>query len=371
MFTGCVVEHAGTFHIFYTGHNPNNPQALEVIRHAISKDLIHWTKDPDFELRPDGVIYANKHWRNWRDPYVFWNDQEKRWWMVVIATDASQPGAPNEFGKAVQGLLISDDLRTWKPMPPLPGGLGEECPDLFPIGGTWYLIGGSRYVSGPAPGGPFTLPAHHVIDFPGIYAGKRMFDGKRHVWVGWAWDGPAHTDEAVARPGVLSWGGFMCLPRELYAGSNGELLCRPVQEIVQAHRTVIAQPSAADPRTLPLPQDGMIECRATISPDADLTLTIREQPDGKAYYLIVRPAEGRITFATPASEWHRDHCRIDASRPIQLRVFTDGTIIECFVNDAYAITRRVYDLDGGVARVSSSGPLTVHAFELKAMKATQ
>ena len=25
MFTGCVVEHDGVFHIFYTGHNPANP----------------------------------------------------------------------------------------------------------------------------------------------------------------------------------------------------------------------------------------------------------------------------------------------------------------------------------------------------------
>jgi sucrose-6-phosphate hydrolase SacC (GH32 family) len=367
MFTGCVMEHAGTFHIFYTGHNPANPRALEVLRHATSRDLIHWTKDPDFEIGPDGIHYAAKRWRNWRDPYVFWNEAERRWWMVVIATDPEHAGGENDFGKAVQGLLLSDDLRTWTQRPHLPGGLGEECPDLFRIGDTWYLIGGGRYVSGPAPGGPFTAPPHNVIDFPGVYAGKRMFDGKRHIWVGWAWDGPGHSDEAVAGHGVLSWGGFMCMPRELYPGGQGELFCRPASEIVAMHATEISKPDPATPNVLPLPSDGMIECVADIEPGADLSLTIREQPDGRAYKLIVRPAKGRITFATPASEWHRDYCRIDASKPISLRVFTDGTIIECFVNDAYAITRRVYDLDGGVARAASSGALKIRTLTLKGM----
>jgi beta-fructofuranosidase len=249
--------------------------------------------------------------------------------------------------------------------PALPGGLGEECPDLFRIGDTWYLIGGGRYVSGPAPGGPFTLPPHHVIDFPGVYAGKRMFDGKRHVWVGWAWDGPGQTDEAVAGQGVLSWGGFMSMPRELYPGGQGELFCRPAAETVALHSKSVAVAPEPERTVLPLPSDGMIECVATIEPGADLTLSIREQPDGRAYKLTVSPSKGRIALATPASEWHRDGCRVDASKPITLRVFTDGSIIECFVNDAYAITRRVYDLDGGIARMSSSGRLTVQRFELK------
>ncbi|NLI01043.1 MAG: hypothetical protein GX446_16295 [Chthonomonadales bacterium] len=367
MFTGCVMEHAGVFHIFYTGHNPANPAALEVVRHATSKDLIHWTKDPSFEVGPDGVHYAAKRFRNWRDPYVFWNEGDRKWWMVVIATDPEQPGGENEFGRAVQGLLVSDDLKTWTHRSHLPGGLGEECPDLFRIGDTWYLIGGGRYVSGASPGGPYATPPHHVIDFPGVYAGKRMFDGRRHIWVGWAWDGPAHTDEAVAGHGVLSWGGFMCMPRELYPGGNGELFCRPASEIVAMHTKLLSSPGADTPHVLPLPSDGMIECVAEVEPGADLTVSVREQADGKAYRLIVRPGASRITFATPASEWHRDNCRIDPSKPISVRVFTDGTIIECFVNDAYAMTRRVYDLDGGVARVASSGKLSVRRFELRGM----
>lgn len=369
MFTGCVIEHNGTFHIFYTGHNPANPRGLEFIRHATSKDLVRWTKDPDFELGPDGVYYANKRWRNWRDPYVFWNAQAGEWWMVVIATDAQRPGGENDAGHAVQGLLVSRDLKTWTHRPPFPGGLGEECPDLFCIGDTWYLLGAGRYVSGPAPGGPFCTPTHHVVDYPGIYAGKRMFDGKRHIWVGWAWDGPGQTDQAVAAQGVLSWGGFMCLPRELYAGPQGELLCRPAEEIVRLHGRKIAEASPADPQVLPMPQDGMVECIVRPAPGQTVTLSIREQPDGRAYRLIVDTAAGTVSLATPASTWKREGVRLNPAEPLNLRVFVDGTMLECFINDAYAITRRVYDLDGGVCRVSAdSGPVHVDRLRLMGMR---
>ncbi len=358
MFTGSVTEHDGTFHIFYTGHNPGNPAALEVVRHATSPDLIHWTKEPEFTLGPDGVHYADKRFRNWRDPYVFWNAGKKQWWMLVIGTDPAEPGGENEFGRGVQGLLVSDDLKTWTQQPHIPGGRGEECPDLFKIGDTWYLIGGGRYVSAKASEGPYTEPPHSVIDFPGVYAGKRMFDGKRHIWVGWAWDGPGQTDAATAGNGVLSWGGFLCLPRELYPGGEGELFCRPAHEIVALHSKVLAEAPAADPTRLKPCADGMVECTVTVPADGEVTLSLREQPDGKAYRLTVRPSKGQIVLATPASEWVRDHCRIDASKPIHLRAFLDGSMLECFVNDAYAITRRAYDLAGGEARVTGAASVT-------------
>lgn len=358
MFTGSCMEHAGTFHIFYTGHNPNNPAALEVVRHATSRDLVHWTKDPSFTVGPDGVIYANKHFRNWRDPFVFHNDQTGKWNMVVIATDAREPGAGNEFGRGVQALLESDDLKTWTHRPPLVGGLGEECPDIFRIGSTWYMIGGGRYVSGPTANGPFTQPKHSVIDLPGVYAGKRMFDGKRHIWVGWAWDGSAPTDEAVAGHGVLTWGGFMCMPREMFAAGDGELGCRPPAEIVALHNQTAAQATPDRPAQIDLKQDGMVECTVTCPKDGEVTLTLHEQPNGKAYRLTIRPSKGEISLATPASEWTRDNCRMDASKPIHLRAFMDGSMLECFVNDTYAISRRIYDLAGGMARVTGATQVT-------------
>lgn len=235
-------------------------------------------------------------------------------------------------------------------MPPISGGRGEECPDLFSIGATRYLIGAGRYVSGTDVGGPYVEPRHSVIDFPGIYAGKRMFDGKRHIWVGWAWDGPATTDAAVAGEGVLTWGGFLCLPRELYAGADRELLCRPAAEATALFGKSVYEGDGAG--AIQLPGDCMVEVRVSVPSDGEASLLLRKQTDGRCYRLIVRPARGELALVTPASTWVRSGCQIDASRPITLRAFLDGSMLECFVNDAYAITRRVYDLDEGTMELN-------------------
>jgi len=363
MFTGCVLEADGLFHIFYTGHNPANPKGLELVRHATSTDLITWQKDPDFTLGPDGVIYATEGRRNWRDPYVFWNDGEQCYFMVVIGTSASD-------GRDVQGLLTSKDLRSWTHQPPLDGAPGQECPDLFAIGNTWYLIGGGAYSYADSPRGPYYQPRHNVIDAPGVYAGKRMFDGKRHIWVGWAWESPKLDDRDDGR----TWGGTMCLPRELYPGPDGELYCKPAEEVVRAFgRTVLdladrpnPLPSQAlswrysddalelgaaaelSPVRFDVPGDALITCVAEMDPTAELAIALREQDDsGEAYRFSVRPGRSQIAIGTPLSEWVRDGCAIDESQPVKIQVFVIGTMIECFVNDAYAFTRRVYNHGGG------------------------
>ena len=97
-----VVEGLGQFHIFYTGHNGRNPQGTEVVMHATSPDLVRWTKHPEEILAPDGAIYKNARVRDFRDPYVFWNEPEQCYWMVFFGNDAKS-------GKGVQGLAVSND----------------------------------------------------------------------------------------------------------------------------------------------------------------------------------------------------------------------------------------------------------------------
>jgi beta-fructofuranosidase len=233
MFTGSVVEKDGLFHCYYTGHNPSNPDGLEFIMHATSSDLVAWTKHPEDILRPDGLIYRigkksnpNAPWNpadwDFRDPYVFFNQDEGRYWMVFLADDAGT-------GKQVQGLAVSKDLVKWEFQPSLDVPFAQECPDVFKIGSTWYLIGGSAYLIAANPRGPYRTIGDSVIDPPFIYAGKRMFDGRRHVWTGWLRDREGNTDS-----GNLLWGGTQCLPRELYQADDLSLGCKPVGEALSA-----------------------------------------------------------------------------------------------------------------------------------------
>ena len=139
VYTGSVLEHEGTFHIFYTGFNPEHPDGREHIMHATSPDLIAWTKQPGHTFKADGVHYRDIGGEDFRDPFVFWNEEEKAWWMLLCARDGRN-------GQPVTGLCTSGDLVHWRQRRPLTGNWScpPECPDLFQTGGMWYLIASAQ-----------------------------------------------------------------------------------------------------------------------------------------------------------------------------------------------------------------------------------
>ncbi len=338
MFTGSVTEKDGTFHIFYTGDNGNNPRGVEFICHATSPDLITWTKHPEDVLAPDGAIYGNTRQRDFRDPYVFYNDVEKRWWMVFFGNDAKDH-------HGVQGLAVSDDLKKWEFQPPLAGAGGQECPDLFRIGDKWCLIGGDHYSIADAPRGPYRKPpVSEMIDRPNIYAAKRMFDGQRHVWTGWVWDIPSHRDGESG-----AWGGTQCLPRELYAGPGGQVLSRPAAEVVAMFQTTILErksfPVDAASK-FDVPDHYLLECHFQLDPKSELTIAMRCQPDGKAYRFVLDPQKKEARLSGPGFDYRRA-CPVETATPAKFQAFVQGTIIECFVNDQYAQSCRAYNYQHG------------------------
>ncbi len=369
MFTGSAVQGEGQFHIFYTGDNGSNPQGTEFIMHATSTDLIHWTKHPEDMIAPDGVHYKNAPARDFRDPYVFWNTIEKTYWMVFFANDA-------HTGAGVQGLATSKDLKHWEFQPPLDGAGGQECPDLFQIGDTWYLIGGDHYSIAKDPRGPYTAPQiSNVIDRPFVYAAKRTFDGKRNIWTGWLWDRSPRNDN-----GSPTWGGTQCLPRELYPGPGGQLYCRPAAEVstvfTQTVLDLARKPAIVTDAShweytptglaghgnagsascaLAVPDNYMLQCKLQMDPGAVFTLTLRQtDQSASGYHLILRPAKQEAEISSPAFHEPR-HITLDASHPITIQAFVQGSMIETFINDQYAFSCRAYDFPSGHLGLEVSG----------------
>ena len=345
MFTGCVTEKDGVFHLYYTGWNPRNPEGREWIMHATSTDLVKWTKHPEHGFRADGVQYRN---RDFRDPYVFWNADDNAWWMVLNTTDA-------KTDVAGVGLLRSEDLIHWKQRPPLrldpPLPVGErgtpECPDLFRSGDYWYLlytrgvqnIRRSKDILGPyRPCEPFALDGSILL------CGKRMFDGRRHIYIGPVGGGPYPV---------------MNLPRELYAGPEGQLYQRPVDEVTAAFtRTVLHfdKPRAvAAGFELETPDNYMLRCRVQLDPQATLSITMRELPDAPGgYTLNLRPKTQEADLSGPGFRENR-RCTLDPSKPIKIQAFVQDSIIECFVNDQVALTCRARTYPKGVLRFKVQG----------------
>jgi len=375
--TGSVIETGGVFHAFFTAWNPRNPAGREFAGHAISTNLIDWVKIPGDIAAPDGVIYRDHHERDFRDPYVFWNEDEQCWWMLIYAQDANTGGI-------VIGVYTSTDLKEWTAQPPIANLNGQECPDYFLIGDTHYLIGGFRYHYAQSIRGPYLNPQNPYLDTPMIYAGKRMFDGRRHVWTGFFRDLAGERDA-----GAMEWGGpNQCLPRELYAGPDGELFARPVDEVTAVFKQTVLDLASTPPVT-PAPQwnyDGsalvgrsahigsqqifdvpahyMMHARMELDAQAELTVVFREQSDsGDGYRLVLRPERGEAEINGPGFSYPR-RIMIDTSKPVTIQAFVQGTIIETFINDAYAFSCRSYNYPRGKLGFNVAGG-TVRLLDLK------
>jgi beta-fructofuranosidase len=372
VFTGSVIARNGAFHIFYTGFNPDHPGGREQIMHATSPDLIRWTKHPEQTFHADGVHYQFNRGEDFRDAFVFWNEEAKEYWMLLCARDA-RTGAP------VTGVAVSTDMKTWRQAPPLvtnwPGA--PECPDLFRIGKTWYLIsspsvGSTVYRTAADLRGPWSESEASSLDTPILYAAKRMHDGRRHILTGWIRDLAGERDG-----GGFQWGGHQSVPREVYAGPGGLLFSRPVPEAVAvftekvfdlktepAPETVtgnwvyagnaLAAEGAARCR-FPAPANYMLTCKVRLEPGAAFVLTFREQDALDAgYRLILRPALKEAEIMGPGFRFPR-RCPLDASKPLTVRAFVQGTIIECFVNDAFAFSARAYNFREGKLGLAVEG----------------
>src|SRR5699024_7312583 len=100
-----------------------------------SPDLVDWTEIPEDRFCSDDQIYAPLHFR---DPFVFWVEAEKCWWMILAAQKNGRTTR-----RSCVGLCKSKDLRKWQYCEPLYAPMDAqcafECPDLFKWGDWYYL----------------------------------------------------------------------------------------------------------------------------------------------------------------------------------------------------------------------------------------
>jgi beta-fructofuranosidase len=190
IYTGCVVEAGGLFHIFYTGHNKDLAEQgpfQQVLMHATSRDLVSWQKDAHWRLEPMIELFGSV---SWRDPFVFFNEEESRYWMLLTAH--LKEGPPQRRG--CTALLTSEDLVNWKAQEPIWAPMlfdAHECPDMFHVGDWWYLVFSqyrdawiTKYRMSKNPYGPWLVPADDAFDSPSFYAAKTASDGRRRFLFG-------------------------------------------------------------------------------------------------------------------------------------------------------------------------------------------
>ncbi len=205
--TGSVVQANGKYYCFYTGHKATTPR--EVILKATSSDGITWEKDRSFRMQAP----TNYSQDDFRDPYVFYDDEANVYRMVVAAIID---------GTATLAQFTSTDLSKWTEAEPFfhnKWGRFYECPDVFQMGNYWYLVYSDKDITnqvqffyasslrdlmnmGDDP--EFPWRDEGKLEGTSFYAGKTASDGKnRYIW-GWC-----GTREGNVSEGAMDWAGAL------------------------------------------------------------------------------------------------------------------------------------------------------------------
>jgi beta-fructofuranosidase len=195
-WTGSVIEHGGTWHMFYTGTRATDSGVEQRIAMATSTDLHTWSRhpaNPVIELDPRW--YERVEHEAWRDPWVLPDPGGDGFHALITARATT--GEPDARG--VIGHAWSADLLSWEVRPPLsePGEFGHmEVPQVEVVDGTPVLlfsvgaerfgaarrrrlpgeISGTYLAVGEALLGPWDIAAARRIPVPDLYSARLVRD---------------------------------------------------------------------------------------------------------------------------------------------------------------------------------------------------
>lgn len=381
-YTGSVlIDRDGIHHIFYTGHNPGierDGTPLQVVLHAVSDDGAIWRKDTAFALYGDDRTYEV---HDWRDPCVFWSDDEGCYVMLVTARLKGQSA---RAGGCI-AMLCSNDLVLWEYGPPFFHGnryVTLECPDYFRMGDWHYLVYSTfsdrfvtHYRKSRSFRGPYLAPAVDTFDGRGCYAIKTAGTGAQRAAFGWV---PSKTEQSDF--GDWEWAGTL-IAHDLWQDETGNLNVRLPEALSAAFAKWVPEavaPSGEDGFRLEsvdgqaisvlgdLPTQVLVEASfSDWRQTREFGLAFRcDETLDRGYFIRFEPAFNRIVFDMwPRREPGEFQWQIAGDRPFILeleRSFDFGSAVEILVrlvveddifvlnvNDSIAMTGRCYNFRSG------------------------
>lgn len=372
--TGSVLRDAGgLYHCFYTGHNDTAPEKgmdKECVMHAVSKDGVN------FEKLPQDTFYAPEHYSSddFRDPFVFWNEEAGCYWLLIAARDDKLGG--------IVARYRSDDLTSWTLMEPLyaPGRQYMlECPDLFKMGDKYYLFYSwdcvTYYAVADSIDGPFQQADDPVLASTGFsfYAAKTAeLNGTRYL-CGWIGRKPEPKDA-----GAYNWAGTMMV-HELVQNADGTLGVREphkLEEYFVGEKELAAvdlsenaekldngyRLTSIDKKTVSLVNFGQrqpvfqLDCNVTFTEEGFAGFCFGKDGNYNTYTGMVIDAKNdslhyegsvlpRMAYVDPLV---KTDYTIEPGREYHLKLIMENEIATLYIDNAKVLCARVYKaMDGG------------------------
>lgn len=398
-YTGAVIEAEGLYHMFYDGVNRSFPKLGKpemAVMHAVSRDLLHWTKVPEDTFSAPSDKYDPN---DWRDPFVFWNEESKEYWMLVVARLKNGP----RQRRGCTALCASRDLKKWEVREPFWAPslyVDIECPDLFRIGDWWYLVYSefseqhrTHYRMSRSLKGPWLAPEFESFDGRAFYAAKTASDGHRRFAFGW---NPTRYDaidylrwncdsglvsckpppKRMVGPSGWDWGGNLVV-HELNQELDGSLSVKvpdsvdrafsqrldsqfqngigPVEMSTEGVRLGGTGVFACSPAGL-MPRRCKIETTVVFERNTrGFGLMLRASDDlDSMYYIRFEPFRNRLVLDTwprpgdiPFDVGVERPLALSPGAPIDLKVFVDGSVCVVYADRKVAMSTRLYDLKEG------------------------
>ena len=343
--------------------------------HAVSEDLLHWRKIPEDAFFAPADRYEE---HDWRDPFVFWNEEAGEYWMLLAARQKEGPVRRRGARRAVR-FHGSEDVEVREPFWAPGLYTTHECPDLFRIGDWWYLVYSTfsdktvtHYRMSRSLQGPWLAPENDTFDNRSFYAAKTWSDGQRRYAFGWN-----PTREGENDNGTWQWGGNLVV-HEVVQQPDGSLTVRAPDSVLDVFgkRTAFsfksemgdwritegderAEAEAVDGFAWAdageLPQRCRISATLTFGPDTRGCGSRCERRDtGSGLHAPVRA--GRA--ASGIRPWPRKGdvpYVVGLERPVALapeqthviEILLDGTVCEVYIDGTVAMSARLYDFAEG------------------------
>lgn len=375
--TGSMIKAGDTYYYYYTGFNSspnwltnNNPGFIgantrEAIMYATSKDLKTWTKNNSYVLKASEGYSGT----DFRDPYVFYNDEFSEYWMLVSTQQA---------GKGIILVYKSSDpaANKWTIRGPLNvqgDYLMLECSDILKVDGKYYMLFAEDWSSSPgthyrvaaSTAGPWVKPADGQDMFDGhqFYAGRAATDGTNWYTLGWA-----HRRSPENDNGTRTWGGNLISHQFFKLGSDKLGVKSPAA--VSAYFTKEAEPVTSGNAgtvnhtgaaytlnggtNLALYKFAGLDSTAKITGSftiSNLTGTasigFNTQTNNASTYVIkMEPANHRIAAYNNGTEVTRVPFNFETGKTYTFSLVLDNSVAVLYLNDQVALTNRVYGMPG-------------------------
>ena len=390
-YTGSVIKcrEDGLYHVFYTAFNEDfkiRGKALQSVMQATGKTLDKLETVKKFIFTSDGERYEEF---DWRDPYVFWNEDDGCYYMLL----ASRMAGRGALRGGCIALCKSYDLMNWtyeKPFYDPKMYITMECPELFKMGNYWYLVFSTfsdrfttHYRISKNWNGPWEIPDDDVFDTRADYAIKTASDGKRRFAFGWIASKYGNTDF-----GPWEWGGNMNFHEIVQIPETGELRVKAVQGVLdyfsedvkleseEVYNGRIENTGTGSKLTsdtlgaLLYPvKDDTFRLDMTIIPGRqhEFGIALHVDKDMETGYFL-RLDTKRRTVAWdlwPRSEQGRYQWQIKGDVPYQIEtarllpeaeeyrvhIIRETDICVVYINDEIALSTRMYDHKGGYAGI--------------------